>query len=232
MGSTRLPGKVLATLAGRSVLEWTVRAAVASNVLSDVVVATSTESDDDAIVQACRALGVRCYRGPEDDVLTRFVGAVDGSDAEAFMRLTADCPLLDPRVLTTVAQTWRVAPGVDYVTTALPRTLPRGMDAEVMSLEALERVDRRATGFHRTHVTSYAYTHLGEFRVLGLTFPPDRSQLRLTLDTPDDLALIERVVESFGDRPADVDDVTAWLAARPDVVALNAHVEQKALQEG
>lgn len=232
MGSQRLPGKVLRDLGGRTVLSWVVRAAVASGVLDDLVVATTVEPSDDPVVAECDRLGVDVYRGPVDDVLSRFLGAIADRDAVAVARFTADCPLLDPAIVAAAAGAWAAMPGIDYVSTALPRSVPRGMDAEIVRADALYAVAQTATGHHRTHVTSAVYTAPDRFRLLGLNFQPDASDLRVTLDTPDDLALIEAVVTELGDGPAHLPDIVALLRSRPDMVALNGHVRQKPLEAG
>jgi spore coat polysaccharide biosynthesis protein SpsF len=228
MGSTRLPGKVLRQLAGRTVLDRVVRAARASGVLDDLVVATTTDPIDDAIEVECAAIGIACYRGPVDDVLSRFLGVLDTHDSDLVMRFTADCPLLDSRL---IAMAWRVfgASGADYLTTSIARTLPRGLDVEIVRTPVLKAIDGLATDHHRTHVTSYIYTHADEFDVIGLTMQPDLSHLRLTLDTEDDWKLIEAIIGHFGDEPVEVRELADWLAGQPDLVLLNAHVEQKAL---
>lgn len=231
MGSTRLPGKVLRELGGRSVLGWVVRAAREAAVLDDLVVATTTEAADDAVVAECRRLGVAWHRGPVDDVLTRFVRALAGRQGEAVMRFTADCPLLDPAVIREAALVFRAVPGLGYLSTSLARTLPRGLDVEIVSGDALARADAEATGFHRTHVTSYVYTHPGDARLLGLAYQPAAGDLRVTLDTEDDWRLISRVVDALGDRCPPYAALVGWLRERPEVCALNAHVRQKALQD-
>ncbi|MFI6798880.1 cytidylyltransferase domain-containing protein [Streptosporangium canum] len=230
MGSTRLPGKVLRTLGGRTVLERVVRA-VPRGVLDDLVVATTTEPADDAVVAECERLGVAWHRGPVDDVLTRFLGVLDRVECDAVMRLTADCPLLDPEIIAMAAGMWRATPGLDYLSTSpQPRTLPRGLDVEIVSAGALRSLDGTATGHHRTHVTSYVYTHAERFRIIGLTFPPGDADLRVTLDTVEDWELIRAVVDHFGDGPVPLRTLVGWLRERPEVVALNAAVEQKALE--
>ncbi|MEO3874953.1 NTP transferase domain-containing protein [Nonomuraea sp. B12E4] len=231
MGSTRLPGKVLRDLRGRSVLGWVVRAAREAGAVDDLVVATTTEAADDAVVIECRRLGVAWHRGPVDDVLTRFVQATAGRRAQAVMRFTADCPLLDPAVIREAALVFRAVPGLDYLSTSLARTLPRGLDVEIVGRAALERADAEATSFHRTHVTSYVYEHPGDARLLGLSYRPVADDLRVTLDTEDDWRLISRVAEEFGDRCVPVRTLVGWLRARPEVCGLNAHVRQKALQD-
>jgi spore coat polysaccharide biosynthesis protein SpsF len=228
MGSSRLPGKVLRRLGGRTVLERVVRAAQAGGVLDELVVATTIEAADDAVVAECEAIGVPCFRGPVDDVLTRFLGVLDEVDSDVVMRFTADCPLLDPHLVALAHRVFAAAE-VDYLTTSIARTLPRGLDVEVVRTPALRAIDPLATEHHRTHVTSYIYTHADDFDVIGLTMQPDLSHLRLTLDTEDDWKLMEAIVEQFGDEPVSVRALAGFLAGRPDLIELNAHVMQKAL---
>jgi spore coat polysaccharide biosynthesis protein SpsF len=228
MGSSRLPGKVLRRLGHRTVLERVVRAAQSAGVLDDLVVATTVEPVDDAVVAECDAIGVACHRGPVDDVLTRFLGVLDKHESDVVMRFTADCPLLDPG-LVALAHRVFVAAGVDYMTTSIARTLPRGLDVEAVRTPVLRAIDPLAINHHRTHVTSYIYTHADDFSVIGLTMQPDLSHLRLTLDTEDDWKLIEAITAHFGHDPMSVRDLAAWLATRPDLIELNAHVLQKAL---
>jgi spore coat polysaccharide biosynthesis protein SpsF len=229
MGSTRLPGKVLRRLNGRSVLERVVYAARASEVLDELVVATTVEESDDPVVAECEKIGVPVHRGPVDDVLTRFLGVLDKYDSDVVLRFTADCPLLDPELIALAAKVFAAAPYVDYLSTSIARTLPRGLDVEVVRTDVLQKIDKLATEHHRTHVTSYIYSHPEDFNVLGLTMQPDLSHLRLTLDTSEDWALIERIIEHFGDHAVPVRTLTDWLAHRPELTVLNAHVEQKAL---
>jgi spore coat polysaccharide biosynthesis protein SpsF len=231
MGSSRLPGKVLRDLGGRSVLAWVVRAVRQAEAVDDLVVATTTEAADDAVEAECLGLGVPCHRGPVDDVLTRFTQALARHPGDAVMRFTADCPLLDPVVIREAALVFRALPGLDYLATSLAGTLPRGLDVEIVARPALEHADRMATAHHRTHVTSYVYTEPGDSRLLGLAYTPAAADLRVTLDTEDDWRLISRVVAEFGDGGVPVRTLVGWLRARPEVRMLNAHVEQKALQE-
>ncbi|HEY3007197.1 MAG TPA: glycosyltransferase family protein [Micromonosporaceae bacterium] len=231
MGSTRLPGKVLRTLAGRTVLGRVVRAALESQAVDDLVVATSTDPTDDAVAAECDGLWMPCHRGDPDDVLTRFMGALEAHPGDAVMRFTADCPLLDPEIVAMVGRVFRAVPGLDYTSTSIARTLPRGLDVEVISADALHALDRLATGYHRTHVTSYAYTHAELFRVVGVTLTPDRSRLRLTLDTEEDWRLMEAVVAHFGDACVPIAKLADWLDGRPGLRELNSAVRQKALDE-
>jgi spore coat polysaccharide biosynthesis protein SpsF len=218
MDSTRLSGKVLRRLAGRTVLERVIRAAQASGVCDELVVATTEGELDDQIVAECERIGVPVYRGPEDD-------------SDVVLRFTADSPMLDPELIALAVKVFTAAPYVDYLSTAIHHTLPRGLDVEVVRTEVLRSIDKLATDYHRTHVTSYIYTHPEEYTVLGLTLQPDLSHLRLTLDTEDDWRLIEAVVAHFGDRPVPVRTLADWLSGRPELAVLNAHVRQKELAQ-
>ncbi|WP_027346624.1 cytidylyltransferase domain-containing protein [Hamadaea tsunoensis] len=232
MGSERLPGKVLRPLAGRTVLERVVRSARESGAVEEIVVATTTDAVDDDVVTEAGRLGVPVFRGSVDDVLSRFLGALAEHPAEEVMRFTADCPLLDPDIIATAARVFHAVPGTDYLNTSLNRTLPRGLDVEIIRADTLRALDTMAETYHRTHVTSYVYSHPEKFRVLGLALPPNRAHLRLTLDTPADLELMEAIVAHFGDGTIALPKLAEWLDAHPGIAALNQHIEQKALNQG
>lgn len=233
MGSSRLPGKVLRPVGGRPALGWVVRAAEASKSVDEVVVATSTAPEDDEVVKVCAELGVAVVRGPEDDVLSRFLVALDAHPADAVVRLTSDCPLLDPAVIAQTVGAFRAASGhMDYLSTTLVRSLPRGLDVEVASSAALRKVDKHAQGYDRVHVTSALYNNPHRYRIAGLTFVPHADDLRITLDTEADGALLDALVEETGDKPPAWRVLVAMLRTRPDLVELNESVQQKALHEG
>ena len=231
-GSTRLPGKVLRRLGDRPVLEWVVRAAQSASGIDQVIVATSTAAADDAVDDLARSLRVPVFRGSEDDVLDRFVATVDTHPCEAVVRLTADCPLLDPQLIALVATIWRQAPELDYVASTLIRTLPRGLDVELARVSALRELHRTASGHDRVHVTSGLYADPDRFALLGLVVSPDASDLRVTLDTEQDARALEGVVAQIGDRPPAWRDVVAVLRAHPEIVAINSAVGQKPLEAG
>ncbi len=232
MGSTRLRGKVLEPLLGRPVLDWVVRAAKESDGVDDVVIATSESSDDDIIDDLGASLGVQVVRGSEDDVLSRFLCAADRTTADAVVRLTADCPLLDPVLISEIVAIWRRSPDVDYVSTTHPRSLPRGLDVELVTTEALRLVDRRTEEYHRVHVTSAVYEDGAGFTCASLSFIPRNDRYRVTLDTPEDLDLLSALTKLLGDAPPSWRDVVRTLDAHPEIVEMNAHIEQKALSEG
>ena len=232
MGSTRLPGKVLLELDGVPVLEWVVAAARAAQGIDEVVVATSTQPADDPLAEFGSSGGVRVVRGSEEDVLGRFLLAAEATDADAVVRLTADCPLLDPDVISQAVAVWRLDPELDYVSTVQHRSLPRGLDVEVAAVSALRRAASRPEPHHHAHVTSALYEDGSGFTLASLSFTPRSERFRVTLDTPDDARLLAALAPLLPSRPPRWRDVAGLLASRPDLAALNAHVEQKPLQEG
>jgi spore coat polysaccharide biosynthesis protein SpsF len=209
-----------------------VRAARAAAGVDEVVIATSTAAGDDAVAALGAELGVRVVRGSEDDVLSRFVLAREESGADAVVRLTADCPLADPSLISKVVAVWRSEPELDYVATTLVRTLPRGLDVELVSASALAEADAEAEDYHRTHVTSYLYAGPRPFRTMGLVVQPAANDLRVTLDTAEDAVTLDAIVAELGDRPPAWHEVVDLLRSRPDIVGINAEVRQKALADG
>ena len=230
-GSTRLPGKVLRPLGGRPVLDRVVTAGQTAPGIDQVLVATSSQPGDDPVADRAARLGAGVVRGSEDDVLSRFVLAVDEHPCDAVVRLTADCPMLDPELVGLVVAAWRQAPEHDYVATTLVRTLPRGLDVELARADALRTLAGTATGHDRVHVTSGLYGDPQRFRCLGLVVSPPADDLRVTLDTTEDAALLDGLVEALGDRTG-WRELVAVLRARPDLVARNAGVRQKPLDAG
>lgn len=234
MSSSRLPGKVLRPLGSKPVLDWVIDAIEKSNTIQKIILATSEDDSDDEIETYARDRNIECFRGSLDDVLGRFIGAVEAHcpDSDAVVRITADCPLLDARIVDMVAGAWLQAPWVDYISTAITRCMPRGMDAEIISTSALRKINELATEFHRVHVTSYAYTHPEEFSVFGVQSAKDYSHLRVTLDTQEDYELLQAVVAKLNGEFPTLENVVQLLTDHPELVELNAAITQKQLVEG
>ncbi|MFI2707748.1 cytidylyltransferase domain-containing protein, partial [Nocardioides sp. CER28] len=225
MTSTRLPGKVLMSAGGATMLAHHVtrlqRAGLA------VHVATTTNTTDDPIVEAAVALGAPVHRGSEHDVLGRFAGAVGQFGLDTVVRVTSDCPLIDGAVVARGVQAFEEAGDPDlYVSNALERSYPRGFDFEVFSTAALLDADRHAREpAEREHVTPYLYS--GRRPLLTVRRDGDASRLRVTLDTADDYELIRRLIEEHDAADLDAEQIIAVLESHPELVAINAHVEQK-----
>jgi len=229
MSSSRLPGKVLRPLGGRTVLSWVIRAAAAAHNVDAVILATSASPEDDPVAEEAARCGASVVRGSLDDVLARYLQAVHEHPCDAVVRLTADCPLHDPALIAQVVGAWLADPALDHVSNFLVRRHPRGFDTELVRVAVLEEQGRTATGTHREHVTSNIYTRPDVYRCAGVVSAVDNSDLRVTLDTPEDAALLEAVVKGLGDDVPRWEDVVAFLRSHPDVAALNASVAQKAI---
>lgn len=230
MGSTRLPGKVLMQLAGRSVLERVIRRLRRSSKLSTIVVATTTSPNDDCIVTECERLGVKSYRGSEPDVLDRYYRAVEATEADVVVRVTSDCPLIDAEVLDeTIAEFESTR--ADYVSNCVPRTFPRGLDAEVIARSALAQAWQEAGNpYQREHVTPYIYEHPELFKLCFHRTTVDYSRYRWTLDTAEDFELLNEVCSYFGaDDSFGWREVLALMELRPELAELNSNVLQKPL---
>ncbi len=192
-GSTRLPGKVLADLGGRPMLAFLLDR-IAGLPVAEIVLATSTLERDDPVAELASAAGVAVVRGPEQDVLARFALALQDRAPRAVVRLTADCPLIDPQVVADVIAL-REARDADYATNVLPRTFPKGLDVEVMSAAALATAAAEATDpVEREHVTPFLYRRPERFRLANLRCPEPLGRERWTVDTPADLERVRGIV--------------------------------------
>jgi len=233
MSSTRLPGKVLKDLGGETVLARVVNRTRRAALVDEIVVATSVLPADDDIARECEALKVACFRGDELDVLDRYYRAAQEFAADVIVRITSDCPLIDPDLIDATVRS-RFDQKADYASNALVRSYPRGLDVEAFTADALARAWSSATEkYQRIHVTPYLYETPKSLKVISTAGEIDHSQYRWTLDTPEDLELIRAIYKHFGNR-----DNMRWLdvlhlmETQPELAALNSHVRQKAMREG
>lgn len=232
MGSSRLPGKVLQDLEGETVLARVLNRLRRARLINELLVATTEHSADDAIVQECRRHSVAVCRGDQDDVLDRYFRAAQLAKAEIVVRITSDCPLIDPEITDqTIAAFVQSRP--DYASNVLVRTYPRGLDTEVMSFDALARAWQEARKpYQREHVTPYIYEHSAQFKLLSVTGDADHSGHRWTVDTPQDLELVRAIyVRLKGKAMFLWRDVLDLVEQDPGLADLNRSVRQKSQQE-
>ncbi|MDQ6799050.1 MAG: GNAT family N-acetyltransferase [Actinomycetota bacterium] len=224
MGSTRLPGKVLADLGNRPMLAFMLDR-LRSLAVDHLVVATSTRPQDDAVADVSAAAGVEVVRGSESDVLSRYCAVLDTFPADSVVRLTGDCPLVDPEIIQGVLELHR-ARGAEYTSNVLPRTFPKGLDVEVVDAAALRQAaDESVDPGEREHVTPFIYRRPERFRLANFSNPEHLGDERWTVDTPADLALVRQVVDRLGSAPGyGWRDVLGTLGRRhtvdPDVLRL------------
>ena len=228
MSSTRLPGKVLRPLLGEPMIGRQIERLRRAETLTRIVVATSTEAEDDAIADYCKTLGVDCHRGDLNDVLSRFLGVLDAFGlASTFVRLTADCPLADPELIDRVVGV-HLRTRADYTANHQGWTWPKGLDVEVCQTAVLRAIDAEAKGADREHVTSFIYApaQTGRFHIEAVRRETPL-RYRWTVDTPEDFAFVSAVyAELYPANPAFTSaDVLAWQARNPDRVLINLVAE-------
>lgn len=230
MSSTRLPHKVMMDLGGQTVLARVIRRLSRSRMVSVFIVATTDLQVDDAIVRECQILGVSCFRGSEHDVLDRFYRAAQAVYAGSVVRITSDCPLIDAELVDDTVQIFEEQQA-DYASNVFPRTYPRGLDAEVFTMAALDRAWRQARAPHqREHVTPYFYEHPESFRLAFTRSEADYSSYRWTLDTAEDLELLRSIYARFGNHDNfGWREVVTLMEREPELAELNTHVIQKSV---
>lgn len=235
MTSTRLPGKVLKEVLGKTLLEYLIERLRRVKLADGIIIATTINQTDQPIVDLCRKLNVTVTRGSEHDVLARYHEAAKLHHADVVVRVTSDCPAIDPAVIDEVLGFYRSHLGeYDYVSNSLTQSFPYGMAVEVFTFNSLEEAAREATTEpEREHVSPFLYTRPERYRIGQVVYPQDISHHRWTVDTPEDFELIRRIIESlYPEKPEfDIRDVLALLAQHPDWVQINAHVQQKKLGE-
>lgn len=228
MSSTRLPGKVLKTLGKRSVLEQVVFQLKASEELKDIIIATSDSSEDDQIDDHCRKNGWKVFRGSLHDVLDRYYGAAKVFNVKTIVRITSDCPLIDPRIVDEVIKLFKKTSS-DYTSNINPPTFPDGLDCEVFTLESLEKAKNEAKQpQEREHVTPFIRNHTEIFSQANFRNEVDLSSHRWTLDREEDYKFLNKIVEILGnERVIRYQEVLDVLKKNPKLLEINNHIVRK-----
>jgi spore coat polysaccharide biosynthesis protein SpsF len=224
MGSTRLPGKVLADLCGRPLLQRVIDRVKATNSVTEVIVATTSDKTDDIIQKWCDERSILTYRGSVHDVLDRFWNCAKAYQADIIIRVTADDPLKDPGIIQRAIDLCTLRDDVDYVSNTLRPTFPEGLDIEVFRRRALERAATEARlPSEREHVTPYIWKNPKKFNIINFTNHIDLSHIRLTVDKPSDLELVREVYRNFSAEPlVRYERIIAWLMKNPSLLRMNS----------
>ncbi len=228
MGSTRLPGKIMRPIIGKPMLEILIERLKKVTKADVLIIATTKNKNDDIVEKLANRLDVICYRGSENDVLNRYYEAAEKYGLTAIVRITSDCPLMDPLLVDKLIEHYIDNQPVNYVANILKRTYPRGFDIEVFSFNALKQADKNAKQKHqREHVTPYIVESM---KTKNYDNVEDASFCRLTVDTKEDFALISEIFEELRDKPLfDYDAVMQVLKKRPELLDINRHVLQKTI---
>ncbi|KAF0150782.1 MAG: acylneuraminate cytidylyltransferase [Ignavibacteria bacterium] len=231
LGSTRLPGKVLKELCGKPIL-WHVwnRLSHSQNV-DEIIVATTILPEDNSIQSFCEEYKIPFYRGSSNDVLRRYYEAAKKINAQTIIRVTADCPVIDPTIIGKMIETYHLGKA-DYLSNCITRTFPRGLDAEIFSFSVLERAHFEAVlPYEREHVTPFIYQRPELFTQKNFSNTEDISFHRWTVDTEEDYELIKFIYDSLYHKKEIflLDDILCLFRDRPELIKLNQHIEQKKL---
>jgi len=229
VGSTRLPGKVLMKLAEKIVLEHVIERVSKFKKINKVIVATSIETEDDKISELCQKLNIICYRGSENDVLDRFYHAAKEFNYSNIIRITGDCPMIDPEIIGQVVKLYEKEK-LDYATNVIPPTFPKGLDVEVFTFKALEKAwSEVKPGPEREHVTVYFWQHPEIFKQKHLINKINLSEKRWVLDYEVDYKFLQEVFNSlYAIKPNfRLTDVLEFIKVNPDLEKINQGIDRK-----
>ena len=234
MSSTRLPGKVMKLVMGKTLLEHLIDRLKQVKSADEIIIATTTKAVDDIIVETADRLGVKVFRGSENDVLERYYLAAKQSGLDTVVRITSDCPVMDPKVVDQCVSFFFEKQPVDYISNCTKRSFPVGLDVEVFSFEALQRAFNEAKEWpEREHVAPYIYRHPEKFKLAFLECEEDMSGLRWTVDTKEDLELIQKIYEKLypRDRMFGFKEMLELFKKEPELKKINEKVHQKKVGE-
>jgi len=222
MGSMRMPEKTMKMVGNHPLLQYCVDRTRMALKVDRVVVATTINPRDDVISDWCTGEGVLFSRGSENDVLDRYYQAARDFEASLVVRVTADCPLVDPGVIDLLIESQQET-GADYVSNRLAaRTWPHGLDVEVMKFSALERAWKEATDpFEHEHVTPYILRHPDIFSLHEVPYPKNYSFIRITVDYPEDMELIRILIDDYQAHTLDTESIISLFTDHPELLAIN-----------
>lgn len=237
VGSTRLPGKILKEICGKTILHHEIDRLKKCKEIDEIVIATTDKEDDDKIVNEAKKLSVKYFRGSENDVLSRFYYSAKENNADIIVRVTSDCPCIDFEILDKMLIYFKdkyKEKQIDYLSNTINRTYPRGYDIEIFTFSALEKSYINAEKeYEREHVTPYIYDKTNNFLKLSFENTEDYSKYRVTLDTIEDFIVIKNIFENlyYKNPYFKLNDVVQYLNNNLHIVDINKHIEQKKLGE-
>jgi spore coat polysaccharide biosynthesis protein SpsF len=222
MGSSRLPGKVMMKVNNDdTVLSFLAKQLSYSKHMKKIVIATTEQEGDDIIARSAKDMGIECFRGNRLDVLDRYYQCAKKFNFSTIIRITADCPLIDPHIVDLVIEKFKDS-GYDYVTNSLIRTYPYGTEVEIFSFNTLETAWNNAKKLsEREHVTPYIYNNKHIFRIFNIEYPRNISHLSWTVDRSNDLKLVQSIILKIDKRPILLEDILDLIKKEPDLTDIN-----------
>jgi len=234
LGSKRLPGKIFKILAGKPMLWHVVDRLSHAKMLDKIIIATTTLSEDDQVEQFCISNNISFYRGSSNDVLSRYYETAKLYNAGIVIRITSDCPVIDPYLIDSMLLQFNEEDHIDYMSNSLHRTFPRGLDAEIFTFASLEKTYNEANlDYEHEHVTPYIYNNPDKFIVKNYANEKDLSNYRWTVDTAEDLMLIDEIYKNLyrKDKIFLFKDILQLIESRPELAKINQDIKQKKLGE-
>lgn len=236
-GSTRLPNKIFKELCGKPILWHVINRLSYSKLINQIIVATTNLPEDDKVKEFCKLNNILFYRGSSDDVLSRYYETAKIFNADLIIRITSDCPVIDPQILDKMLNEFfdlYDKEKIDYMSNTIIRTFPRGLDAEIFPFNVLEKIHLEAKqNYEREHVTPYIYQHPEIFKIKNYACEKDYSFHRWTVDTIEDFQLIEKIYELLynENKIFYFDDLLKLFEEKPELININRNVKQKQLGE-
>lgn len=231
-GSTRFPDKVFADIDGNPLIWHVVNRLTYAKMIDKIVVATTTNVKDDKIEMWCNENGISCFRGSEDDVLSRYYNASVAYPSDVIVRITADDPFKEPAVIDAVVSKL-INDGYDHVTNNLPPTWPEGLDCEAFTFIALKESEESTNDkFEREHVTQYIYHNIDKFKIGNVASSKNLSSLRWTIDKNEDYEMVKAVYshrDSQNNGILLLEEILDILARYPEITKINSDVERSAM---
>lgn len=224
MSSSRLPGKVLADVAGAPMIQRQIERVLKAEQIDELIVATSIETSDDPLADFLAGIGQKCFRGSLENVLDRFNQVLELNKFETCVRLTGDCPLSDPEVIDMVISRFKNS-DADYCSNTLGRTFPRGLDVEVFKSSVINSLANESVDpLGIEHVTYGIYTNPERFKIIGVEQNPSYAHFRWTVDTKEDLEFVRMIFKEFQIMGIDLNQTNLihWLLSNPEKIHLES----------
>jgi len=228
MDSTRLPGKAMLKVCEKPLLEHMVDRVLRSKKIEKIIVATTTNKIDDVIVEFCKLKGIDYFRGSREDVLGRYKQAADYTEASIIVRLTSDCPLIDPKIIDRGINIY-LNNNYDFVSniTPLPRTYPIGMDVEIFSYQILTKTDSQAKKpSEREHVTFFVRKNPKDYKIFRFDYKENLSNFRLVIDYFEDFEVMRSILEELYPKNQNftLEDIIKWAKQNPKIIKKNQKI--------
>ena len=233
MGSSRLPGKVMRKICGKTLIKHIVTRLKAAKEIDEIVLSTTVEKRDDVLAKEAERLGINFFRGSESDLVSRLYHTMISCNADAFVRVTADCPLVDPEIVDRMVAVFkRAKKKPDYLTNVFPRSFPKGLDLEIFPVSVMKYLDSFLTDeFYRESFNVYIMDNPNKFRIQNIYNDRNLSFLRWTVDYPEDMMLVRKIFTHFGECIFHMRDILDFIRENPALTLMNINRADAASKE-